>query len=586
MKKWTLILLVQLVLSCLPQSGAVASDKLAAEAPVGQESLRVFVARKIITMDRALPKATAVAVRGDRIVSVGSLESLAPWLDVYPHEIDRTFADDVLVPGLIDPHLHPMMAAVILPMRFAAPDSWELPDRRVRAVRGAAAYKRRLEELAAATPQGEPLLVWGFQPEFHGSMTRKELDQIAADRPMLLWHRSFHEVFLNTAALKSLGISEEEVRALSAASWEDGHFYETGLAGIQPKLMPLIASRERIVAGLQQLRDVLHAGGITTVGDMASGGMDLNLELAVMQAVFERDEIPFRVYLIPKADSMGAKLGHIQAEAAIAKLPEKNTRRLQYIPSVKLFADGAFFSQRMQLGPPGYIDNHTGDWLMTPEELEAAARVYWNAGYQIHVHANGDAGIGATLDVLETLLEENPRPDHRFTIEHFGYSTSSQIERIARLGAQISANPYYLFALGDLYAEVGLGTDRAEVITRLGSAVRRGIPVALHSDFTMAPARPLQLAWNAASRRTSDGKVFSPEEQLTLDQALRAVTIDAAYILGKEDEIGSITSGKKADFTALGMDPYEVGVRGLDKIAIRGTVFEGHAYPATGAVKK
>ena len=218
-------------------------------------------------------------------------------------------------------------------------------------------------------------------------------------------------------------------------------------------------------------------------------------------------------------------------------------------------------------------------------KLEAAARVYWNAGYQIHVRANGDAGIGVTLDVLETLMEENPRQDHRFTIVDFGYSTPAQIERIARLGAQISANPYYLYALGDLFAEVGLGTDRAEVISRLGSAVKRGIPVALHSDFAMAPARPLQLAWNAASRRTSDGKVFSPEEQLTLDQALRAVTIDAAYILGKEEEIGSIVAGKKADFTALGMDPYEVGIRGLNKITIRGTIFEGRSHPAAGAGK-
>lgn len=549
---------------------------------VAEEKLKVFVAKKIITMDRALPAATAVAVRGDTIVSVGSLKSLAPWLEKYPHEIDRTFADAILLPGLIDPHLHPMMAAVILPMNFVTPDNWNLPDRTVRAVRGPAAFKKRLRELDAKTPPGEILFVWGFQPEFHGLVNRAALDAIAPDRPVLLWHRSFHEVFLNTAALQLLKISEEEVRALPAASWEDGHFYETGLAGIQKKLMPVVASPARVITGLQQLREVLHAGGITTVGDMASGGIDPALEFAMMQAVFEKEDTPFRVFLIPKVDSLGAKLGHEKALVEISELPKKNTRRLQYLPNVKLFADGAFFSQRMQLGPPGYIDGHVGDWLMTPAELEEAARVYWNAGYQIHVHANGDAGIDATLDVLETLLEENPRQDHRFTIEHFGYSTPAQIERIARLGAQISANPYYLFALGDLYAEVGLGTDRAEVISRIGSAVRRGIPVALHSDFTMAPARPLQLAWNAASRRTSDGKIFSPEEQLTLDQALRAVTIDAAYILGKENEIGSIVAGKKADFTALGVDPYGVGVDGLDKITIRGTVFEGQAHPAAG----
>ena len=575
MKKWTPRLFAAFVVCLLPLQVAA----------VDGESLKVFIARKIITMDPALPTATAVAVRGDTIVSVGSMASLAPWLEKYPHEIDRTFADAVLLPGLIDPHLHPMMAAVILPMRFATPDDWDLPNRQISGIRDPLAYQRRLRALVSVTPPGETLFIWGFQPEFHGSIKRADLDAIAPDRPVMLWHRSFHEVFLNTAALQSLNISEEEVRALPAASWEDGHFYETGLAGIQKKLMPVVASPGRVIKGLQQLREVLHAGGITTVGDMASGGIDSALEFAVMQAVFETEETPFRVFLIPKADGLGAELGHAQALVEIAKLPAKNTRRLQYIPNIKLFADGAFFSQRMQLGPPGYIDGHVGDWLMTPTELEEAARVYWNAGYQIHVHANGDAGIDATLDVLETLLEENPRQDHRFTIEHFGYSRPAQIDRIARLGAQISANPYYLFALGDLYAKVGLGTDRAEVISRIGSAVRRGIPVALHSDFTMAPARPLQLAGNAATRRTFDGKIFSPEEQLTLDQALRAVTIDAAYILGKEDQIGSIVAGKKADFTALGVDPYEVGAGGLGQIAIRGTVFEGQAHPAAGVDK-
>ena len=580
MKKSIRNALALVALLILPQS----ADAVVEEVVPG-ENLRVFVARKIITMDPALPAASAVAVRGDRIVSVGSLESLAPWLEKYPYEIDRTFAGDVLLPGLIDPQLHPMMAAVILSMRLATHDSWDLPDRRVRGLRSDEAYRKRLRELEAETPPGEILLVWGFQPEFHGSVTREDLDQIAPDRPIFLWHRSFHEVFLNTAALAALGISEQEVRALDAASWEDGHFYENGLAGIQAKLIPAVASSGRVLAGLQQLRQVLIAGGITTVGGLASGRLDLDLESSAMQTVFEKEEAPFRIYRVPGIDRMAAKFGHAKAAVEIAKLPAKNTRRLQYLPHVKLFADGAFGSQRMQLGPPGYIDNHSGDWLMTPAELEEAARVYWNAGYQIYVRANGDAGIGATLDVLETLMEENPRADHRFTIVGFGYSTPAQIERIARLGAQISANPYYLYALGDLYAEVGLGTDRAEVISRLGSAVKRGIPVALHSDFAMAPARPLWLAWNAASRRTSDGKVFSPEEQLTLDQALRAVTIDAAYILGKEEEIGSIVAGKKADFTALGMDPYEVGIRGLNKITIRGTIFEGQAHPAAGAGK-
>ena len=154
------------------------------------------------------------------------------------------------------------------------------------------------------------------------------------------------------------------------------------------------------------------------------------------------------------------------------------------------------------------------------------------------------------------------------------------LRALATLGALVSANPYYLYDLGDKYAEVGLGADRAARIAPLGGLVRRGVPVALHSDFSMAPAAPLLLAWAAMTRQTQSGKVFGPQERLTLDQAMRAITIDAAYILQLEDRLGSIEAGKTADFTVLEQDPYQVGAAGLRQIKIWGTVFEGRVAQA------
>jgi predicted amidohydrolase YtcJ len=181
---------------------------------------------------------------------------------------------------------------------------------------------------------------------------------------------------------------------------------------------------------------------------------------------------------------------------------------------------------------------------------------------------------------LQTLQDEKPRADHRFTIEHYGYANDGTSRRIAELGAQVSANPFYLYDLGDRYAENGLGFDRAARIAPLGGLVKRNVPVGLHSDFPMAPAEPLFLAWTAASRETLSGKVFAPSERLTLDQAIRAVTIDAAYMISMENELGSIEAGKLADFAVLDKDPYEVGVEGLRDIKVWGTVFEGKAHPA------
>jgi predicted amidohydrolase YtcJ len=312
---------------------------------------------------------------------------------------------------------------------------------------------------------------------------------------------------------------------------------------------------------------------------MATGIFNLEMEWPSLAAVLDTDATPFRSILVPDARRLGSQLGSQQALALIESLPERNTHRLRFVPQVKLFADGAFYSQLMQLGPPGYLDGHHGEWIMQPEDLAAAARLYWNAGYQIHVHVNGDLGTKAALDVLEELQREKPREDHRFALHHYGYSTEAQADRAAGLGAIVSANPYYLYALGDAYARVGLGPERASRMVRLGSLAARGVPISLHSDFTMAPAEPLRLAWVAANRLTAAGTRMAPEERLTLDQALRAITIDAAHAIRMEHEIGSIAAGKLADFTVLEQDPSALPVERLVDIPIWGTIFEGRPYP-------
>jgi predicted amidohydrolase YtcJ len=217
---------------------------------------------------------------------------------------------------------------------------------------------------------------------------------------------------------------------------------------------------------------------------------------------------------------------------------------------------------------------------MPPNELERAARVFWNKGWQIHVHVNGDLGMKVTLDVLEKLLKENPRDDHRFTLHHAGYFTKAQARRIAKLGAVVSAQPYYLRALGDAYAEKGLGPERAHYMGRYKSLLDNGVRLSLHSDFTMAPAQPLHLAWVAVNRLSASGRVLGPEERITVEQALRAITIDAAYAIRMENQIGSIEPGKIADFTVLEQDPYAVDPRELKDIKVWGVVFEGTVFPA------
>jgi predicted amidohydrolase YtcJ len=239
---------------------------------------------------------------------------------------------------------------------------------------------------------------------------------------------------------------------------------------------------------------------------------------------------------------------------------------------VKLFADGAFFSLNMRMNAPGYLDGHFGKWLTEPPEFRAFATRFWDAGFHLHIHVNGDEGLDVVLDTLAKLP---PRNAQTITLEHLGYSTEAQNRRIAKMGLMVSAQPNYIRVLGDAYEREGLGPDRAAHMNRLGSLERKGVPLGLHSDFNMAPVDPLYLAWIAANRITIGGKVKGPIERLSLDKALRAITIEAAQVIGLDHMVGSITAGKKADFTVLDANPYAVGAVRLRDLKVRGVIFEG-----------
>lgn len=566
------LLLTVMVNACSSPEGPVAG--------VSSEPIAVYRARSIITMDPTRPRAEVIAIQGDHIVAVGALADIERVLGDRPWNIDDRFSDKVLMPGFIEPHLHPYISGILLPMKFITPHDWNLPGRQVKGVRGRDDYLAALRAHETTLADDEWLWSWGYHPLFHGELSRADLDAIAASRPMVVWHRSFHEIYLNSAALRALGIDQAVVDAHPQADYAAGHFYENGLQLLLPALTPLLFEPGRYINALREARQIIHAGGITTVGDGAFGTMDVEQELqALVAAGWDTRFNPFRTLLLLDGKALGAKVGHEQVRRMIDYMPRRDLDRIKFSPrQVKLFADGAAYSQLMQMSEP-YLDGHQGEWMMEPAELEAAARVYWNAGFQIHVHVNGDAGLDRTLDILQTLQRENPRKDHRFTIHHLAYARPDQAQRLADLGGMVQANPYYLWALADAYAETGLGAERAAHMVPLNSFAKTGMRIALHSDFTMAPAQPLLLAWAAATRITAQGNVAASEERLSLHQALRAITIDAAFQLGREREFGSLEVGKKADLTVLMQDPYQVSLEALKDIPIWGTVFEGTLFP-------
>ncbi len=561
--------------------------------PIPWPKLTIFTARRIVTMDDSLPEATAVAVSEGRIVAVGDPESMAPWREGREVTLDERFADKVLLPGLIDNHVHPFLGAVLLPTEIIAPEPWRMPDGSIcPAANSPEEFRARLEARLAARPDREDWFIsWGYQPSEHGRWFREELDALCPDRPVILWQRSFHETYLNSKAIGKLGLDPEELAAHPQIDLDRGHFYETGNKKVTAALMPYFMRPQWYHKGLESLATLMHQGGITTAADMLFGSMDPDFELAAIDTVIEKPNRPVRIVNI--ADARGFANRAIgkrvmgppdecppfeQGLPAIEALPERATPRVTFARAVKLFADGAMFSQLMQMRAPGYMDGHHGEWLMAPAVVAEGVRTFWRQDYGIHIHVNGDAGMDAVLAAVEAAQREMPRFDHRFVVHHVGFHSNAQSRRLAALGVHASVNPFYIHALADSYAAWGLGPERASQIVRAGSMVRNGMRVSFHSDFPMAPTEPLFLAWCAASRRSRSGRVVSPEERLSLEQALRGVTIDAAFALRMDDEIGSIVAGKRADFTVLEDDPFELGAERLREVRVSGTVIDGEVH--------
>lgn len=561
---------------------SLASASQPSETPP-YPKVTVYEAAKIITMEPGYPEARFVATSEGIILGLAQeIEELEPWTDRRDVTIDRRFADNILMPGFIEPHVHPMQTIMMLPLPFISPEAWELPGKSYPAARGKAGYERRLKEELAKSDD-ELFITWGHHRLFHGDMDRVLLDRIAPDRPVVIWQRSFHEVIANSKAMDLLGIGtkadfEKEIYKDGVdpthAVFETGIISETALFGGIEKLRPYLFSPAKVQQGLADMRQMMLENGVTTSADLAFGGFGgPEMEAALFKSLYDQPTMPSRILAIPIAPLITGD-PNIWLKDMKAKY---DSDKFFFSNRVKLFADGAFFAQYMQMNPPGYSDGHEGKWLTEPKELLKQTDRFWEAGWNLHTHVNGDKGLDVVLDISEKLA---PKNGQKIIMEHLGYSTEAQNRRIGAMGIYVSAQPNYIRILGDTYAKTGLGPDRAAQMNRLGSLERKGVPLGLHSDFNMAPINPLYLAWVASNRITLDGNVKAPAERLSLDKALRAITIEAAQVIGLDAMVGSIATGKKADFTVLDRDPYKSGAAKLQDVQVRGVVFEGQWFPA------
>ena len=546
----------------------------------------IYSARKILTMNPRRPEATHVAVRGGRVLGTGALEDLAGW---GTHELDDRFADKVIVPGFVEGHCHSWEGG-----------AWEdtylgffertAPDGVVhRGLKGIDEVVERFRAAESAiTEPDKAAMGWGFDPIFFGGrrMAAADLDRVSSTRPVMVMHQSGHIVNVNSEVLRRAEITRDtNVQGLVRDANGDptGELQGPALQSIAYRA----AGKRRFLdmggrAALWRFAYSAMRDGVTTATDLANELLEGTVASQVAETTNER--FPLRIVPALFANTRPAEEGVEWVKSLITRSHE----RLRY-GLVKLVADGSIqgFTARMKW--PGYYNGHeNGLWYIEPrEELPRVLGAYHRAGLQVHVHTNGDEATEAAIDAIEAVLREHPAPDARFTLQHCQMAHDAHFRRMARLGICANLFANHLYYWGDHHRALTMGPERAERMDATGTAKRLGVPFAIHSDAPVTHLAPLFTAWCAVNRLTASGRVLGASERLTVRDALHAITLGAAYTLKLDTEIGSIETGKRADFAILEEDPLAVEPAALKDLPVWGTVVGGRVFPVSeiGAAK-
>ncbi len=541
-------------------------------------AVTIFAARRILTLNPARPDATHVAVRDGRILGAGTLDDLAAW---GPHRIDTRFADRVLMPGLVEAHCH-LSAGSFWHHAYCGWFEATDPDGRVwPGVRSLDEVVAALQRAAAARPGDGPVIGWGFDPIYFGAQrcSRADLDRVSPSRPVGLLHASGHIFNVNTAGLQRSGFARVGIDhpgfPLGADGWPTGEL--KGPEAMMPALAALGLDRSALSQdewGVRAFGRLAVRAGVTTATDLMASLTDA--DVAALQRLTGEPDYPVR--LVPLLRLIG--MTPAQAVARCVELRPQGNERLR-MGRLKVVADGSIQGFTARLLPPGYFNGApNGLWYTPPETMRETFVRAFRDGVGVHTHTNGDEATQLVLDCVEQALREAPAADHRLTLQHAQLVNAAQFRRIKALGVGVNlfANHHYYW--GDQHRAITVGPERAERMNACATALREGVPMAIHSDAPVTPLGPLFTAWCAVNRLTASGRVLGQAERIGVPEALRAITLGAAYCLGLDHEIGSIECGKRADFCVLDEDPLAVAPEALKDVPIWGTVLGGRVFEA------
>jgi len=519
----------------------------------------IFQGGTIIPMSSTGPKrAEALAVRGGRIVALGSQADIAGLRTSATKIVDLD--GRTLLPGFIDPHQHTCFAALFA--ELLADVGYANYPTRADLIAG-------LKALDAKLPAGKWLMAYNFDNLLQGGdLSMTELDGVSKDRPILVWYINMHDAAANSAAFRIAQIPEDIGTLPGGGSFgrgPDGKL--NGLIYEEPALLKFVPH------GVPPVTPALFAKAMTDYFKASAAlGNTTTHEPGTVQ--------PQWIEGLVKLTASGT--GRLSASLMINDLAAANSYRdLGHGAAATLFPNSRFSLFGIKIIGDGSNQTKTGaqtipylggDWKGAPNyppaELKTLVASAKASGWPVQIHCNGDAIIDDSLDAIEAAYGANP-PSGVNRIEHSTLARPDQLKRMKALGAEPSFLMNHVYLYGAAYRDQLFGEPRTAFMDPAGACLKEGLRFTLHTDHPCSPPGALRLIQTAVTRRcTVDNSVIGPDQAINVEEAIRAVTASAAAQIGQGDRIGTLEAGKEADLVLLEQDPFTVAPDEIMKIKV------------------
>ena len=523
---------------------------------------KVFLGGQVITVDREHRIQEAVATKGNRILAVGSNEDIKPLIGKDTTVIE--LGGNSVLPGFVDSHLHMTMYGTNqLGISCKAPHIQSIED-----------ILDALRQKARETPKGQWVRAWGFNElriKEKRYPTRKELDEVSQEHPIIVIRTCAHISIVNSLALKLAGIDEHTPDPEGGKIGRDENGVPNGVM-IEAAHMHMFEtakfSDDEMRKALTLASEDFVRAGITSVHDAGGYGPD---NLRVMHQAVQSGDVKVRIYAMVCALNNSEEFVDKMIQSGVTT--GLGDERFKIGPA-KVFTDGSSTGPTAATRQP-YTNNpeDCGVLYYSQERLNAVLGRAHEKGFQITAHAQGDRAIEMVLNCIETALAKHPRRNHRHRIEHAGITMPDLLARMKGLGVVPIPNPAFCYEFGDSYLEYY--GDRVQHMYPVRDFVDNGMMVAGASDSPVTHCDPLLGIHAAVNRKSESGKEIGANQRISVLEAIRLYTWNGAYASFEEKIKGSIETGKLADLVVLNEPILNVSTERIKDLQVTMTLIDG-----------